>query len=435
MTPRDSVVTFPEPRKGLVAVAGEPRRKGLRGVLVGGSIIMLASTTLVSIINFAYNVVMARMLGPSRFGHANASVTLLMLASAVTLAFQLVCAKFVARNQSPGAKAGVYRSLLGKAWLVSLAMGGALFVAQKPMAWYLNLPDPRILAVLAIGIAVYVPLGVRRGAFQGLCSFWRLSASFIVEALTRLVTAVVLVAAGYSVMGAVGAISAAVLAAYALPRMAPQMRAKTEQGYPASFSEGIQAIVFFVGQVIICNTDIVLVKHFFSPEVAGLYAAVALVGRLLYFASWSVVSAMFPVSAAAKPQDEDPRVVFVPLMAVLAMSAAFILTLSLFPHLVIHTIFGVEFHQGEPLLALYAAATGTYSLSVVLMAYEMSRRIANTGWLQLVFSGVLVLAIGTFHSTQREVIVVQIVLMATMLVLVSIPFLRRHHRALAREAA
>ena len=69
------------------------------------------------------------------------------------------------------------------------------------------------------------------------------------------------------------------------------------------------------------------------------------------------------------------------------------------------------------------------------MAYEMSRRIANTGWLQLVFSGVLVFAIGTFHSTLREVIVVQIVLMTAMLLLVSIPFLRRHHRALAREAA
>jgi O-antigen/teichoic acid export membrane protein len=435
MTPRDSVVTFPEPPERLLAVAGQSRRSRLRAALVGGSIIMLASTMLVSIVNFAYNVVMARMLGPSKFGHVNASVTLLMLASAVTLAFQLVCAKFVARNQTSGAKAGVYRSLLGKAWLVSLAMGGALFVAQKPMARFLNLPDSWILAVLAVGIAAYVPLGVRRGAFQGLCSFLRLSGSFIVEALTRLVTGVVLVAVGYGVLGAVGAISAAVLAAYLVPRMAPEMRVKTEAGYPASFGEGIQAIVFFVGQVIICNTDIVLVKHFFAPEVAGLYAAVALVGRLLYFASWSVVSAMFPVSAAAKPQDEDPRVVIVPLLAVLAMSAAFILTLSAFPHLVIHTIFGVEFHQGEPLLALYAAATGTYSLSVVLMAYEMSRRIANTGWLQLVFSGVLVVAIATFHGTLREVIVVQIVLMTTMLLLVSIPFLRRHRRALAREAA
>src|SRR5260370_30372696 len=156
---------------------------------------------------------MARMLGPARFGHVTVSVTILMLASAVTLSFQLVCAKFVARNQTPGAKARVYRTLLSKAWMLSLALGGVVFASQHRVASYLHLPDSRLLAVLAIGIAAYVPLGVRRGAMQGLCSFRRLSASFIVEAVTRLVTGVVLVVLGYGTLGAVGAISAAVLAA------------------------------------------------------------------------------------------------------------------------------------------------------------------------------------------------------------------------------
>lgn len=433
MTPRDNAVTFPEQPNRLLAAAGSWRRKSPQGVVLGGSIIMLLSTTLVSLLNFAYNVVMARMLGPSRFGHVTVAVTLLMLASAVTLAFQLVCAKFVARNPAAGAKAGVYRSLRTKAWLVSLALGGALFLAQRVIAQYLRLPDPHMLAVLAIGIAVYVPLGVRRGAMQGLCSFPRLSGSFIVEALTRFVTGVVLVMAGYGVLGAVGAISAAVLAAYLFPPLGTELKAQTEAGNPASFGEGIQAIVFFVGQVIICNIDVLLVKHFFAPDVAGLYAAVALVGRLLYFASWSVISAMFPVSAA-EAKDEGPHMTIVPLSIVGTLSVAFILTLSLFPHLIIHTVFGVEFHQGEPLLPLYAAATGLYSLSVVLMAYEMSRRIANTGWLQLIFSGVLVLAIGAFHTTLREVIVVQIVLMSVMLILVSFPFLRRYGQARRQEA-
>jgi O-antigen/teichoic acid export membrane protein len=435
MTPPDTVVTLPDPPDRLLAVVNRLRRKDPQSVVLGGSIIMLLSTTLVSVMNFAYNAAMARMLGPSRFGHVTASVTILMLASAVTLSFQLVCAKFVARNQTAGAKVGVYRSLLGKAWLVSLTLAGTLFMTQKPIADYLRMPDPRILAVLAVGIATYVPLGVRRGAMQGLCSFRRLSGSFIVEAIVRLVCAVVLVSIGYGVFGAVGAISASVLAAFFIPPMDPQLRVKTEKGEAASFSEGIQAIVFFVGQVTINNIDILLVKHFFVPEAAGLYAAVALVGRLLYFASWSVVSAMFPVSAAATPQEENPKMVVAPLLTVLGLSLGFILILTLFPHFIMHTIFGVEFHQGEPLLVLYAAATGTYSLSVVLMAYEMSRRIANTGWLQLVFSGVLVLAIGAFHTTLREVILVQIVLMATMLVLVLFPFLRRHRRALTREVA
>src|SRR5260370_25689936 len=179
---------------------------------------------------------MARMLGPAKVGPVTASVTLLMLASAVTLAFELVCAKFVARNQAAGAKAGVYRSLRRKAWMVSLAVGGVLILAQKPMADYLRLPDSRILAVLAVGIAVYVPLGVRRGAMQGLCCFRRLSGSFIVEALTRFVTGVVLVVAGYGVFGAVGAISAAVFAPCLFPFLWRVPSAQTETRAPTSFT-------------------------------------------------------------------------------------------------------------------------------------------------------------------------------------------------------
>ena len=80
------------------------------------------------------------------------------------------------------------------------------------------------------------------------------------------------------------------------------------------------------------------------------------------------------------------------------------------------------------LLSLYAIATAIYAIAMVLMAYEISRRIANVGWLQLLFSGVLVVVIGFYHHSLREVIVVQIVLMTSMLVLVSFPFLRRLRR-------
>jgi hypothetical membrane protein len=71
---------------------------------------------------------------------------------------------------------------------------------------------------------------------------------------------------------------------------------------------------------------------------------------------------------------------------------------------------------------------------VVFIAYEMSRRIANTGWLQLMFSGALVAGIGLFHASLHEVIMVRIVLMAVMLALVALPFLRRHNKADLVEA-
>ena len=434
MSQPESLVTYPARVGWLGTVAVRLRQSKPHAVVLSGSIIMLLSTVLVSGLNFGFNVAMARMLGPAKFGHVTAMVTMLMLASAITLAFQLVCAKFVARNETAGAKAGVYRALLGKAWGVSIIVGVALFATQKTVAGYLNLPDPWILGVLALGIAAYVPLGVRRGAMQGTCSFKKLSVNFIIESVTKLLIAVVLVAMGHEVLGAVGAISASVIAAYLLPSLSPEFKAKSEpSAQPASFGEGMQAIVFFVGQVIINNIDILLVKHFFAPELAGLYAAVALVGRVLYFAAWSVVSAMFPVTAAAKPREEDPNVVLLPLLFVLAIAIVFILAVSFFPDLIMRAIFGGSFTDAGPLLTLYAAATGLYALSVVLMAYEMSRRIANTGWLQLIFSGILVLAIGVFHENLRQVIVVQVVLMAVLLLLVSFPFFRRYKQFLVPQ--
>jgi len=92
------------------------------------------------------------------------------------------------------------------------------------------------------------------------------------------------------------------------------------------------------------------------------------------------------------------------------------------------TLFGPGFAQAEPLLALYAAGTAAYAIAVVLMAYEMAHRIANTGWLQIVFAALLITGIALFHHSLHQVIVVLITLMCALLLAVSLPFLRAHAR-------
>ena len=424
MQQSESVVTF---SRADAPVLVKPRSVHAR--VLSGSLIMLVSMMLVNLFNFAYNVVMARTLGPGEFGHINAAVTILLLASCISLAFQLVCTKFVARNEAPGAKAAVFHTLLSKAWIASLALGVLLFATQKPVARYLNLPNPWMMGILAAGIAFYAPLGVKRGAMQGACAFPRLGGNFVLEAFTRFIVGVGLVIAGYGVLGAVGAISAAVITAYFLPRVPPELRVQPGTATPPAFAEAVQAIVFFVGQVIINNIDILLVKHFFPSDPAGVYAAIAQIGRLLYFAAWfGVVNAMFPVTAAAKEENRKAHGIGLPLALVFGISLVFVAIAALFPHLIMGVIFGSRFMDIGWLLALYAIATGLYSLSVVFIAYEMSRRIANTGWLQLMFSGALVLGICLFHGTLREVILVRVVLMAIMLAMVCVPFLRKHAR-------
>jgi O-antigen/teichoic acid export membrane protein len=415
----------------LAVGSARTQAKKMRQKLLGGSLTLLAGSGLVGVTNLVYNVVTARMLGPTGFAHATAVYTLLMLASAITLSFQVVCAKYVASHETVEEKNAIFAALHFRAWIAGIALSLSLFIFNRAITSYLNLPDPTLLSLLAFGTAFYIPLGVRRGYVQGVHAFSSLAINFMLEGVVRLGGAYLLMWLGLGVRGAVLASVIAVIASYFLARPSPGWRALSVHGIPIAFGEGVQAIVFFSGQVVINNFDIVLVKHFFVPEQAGIYAAVSLVGRLVNMCAWSVVNTMFPVAAAARQSDREARpVLFLSLGLVFLILSVLILGLWAIPSFLWRTLFGSHFELGNygglaALLILYAVTTGIYSLSSVMITYEMSRKIANTSWAQLAFSGAVVVGICVFHQTLRQVILVQLILMVILLVMVALPLLRR----------
>ena len=417
--------------RGVPSGIAQTQAKTMRHKLLGGSLTLLAGSGLVGVTNLVYNVVTARMLGPTGFAHATAVYTLLMLASAITLSFQVVCAKYVASHETPDDKAAIFASLHLRAWIAGIGIGLLLFLFNRALMAYLNLPDQVLIPLLALGTAFYIPLGVRRGYIQGVHAFRSLAINFMLEGVVRLGGAYLLMRLGLGVKGAVLASVIAVIASYFLAKPSPGWKATGSHSIPIASAEGLQAIVFFSGQVVINNFDIVLVKHFFAPDQAGIYAAVSLVGRLVNMCAWSVVNTMFPVSAAARQSDREARpVLFMSLGLVFLILSVLILGLWAIPSFLWRTLFGSHFELGNygglaALLILYAVTTGIYSLSSVMITYEMSRKIANTSWAQLAFSGAVVLGICVFHQTLRQVVFVQLVLMVILLVMVALPLLRR----------
>src|SRR5437660_12651220 len=168
MTLADPTLTTPSAD---IIASDETTRTALRTRMLQGSALLLGSTGLVSATNLLYNISIARGLGPAGFGHATAIYTLLMLLSAVTLAFQLVCSKLVAKSPDVVEKVAIYRELLGRSWKTGLVLGGAIAAGSTVIAQYLRLPSSHDIVLLAIGTALYVPLGVRRGMLQGCYDF------------------------------------------------------------------------------------------------------------------------------------------------------------------------------------------------------------------------------------------------------------------------
>ncbi|MGA2353722.1 MAG: oligosaccharide flippase family protein [Terriglobales bacterium] len=403
--------------------------KKLRSKLLGGTLTLLAGSGFVGLTNLIYNVATARLLGPAGFAHATAVYTMLMLMSAVTLSFQTVCAKYVARYATTEDRIAVFVSLHQRAWAAGIGLGLVIFLFGQALTHYLNLPDLVLVRLMALGTVFYIPLGVRRGYIQGIHAFKPLAINFMLEGLVRLVGVVLLTRLGMGVKGAVLASVLAIVVSYFFAFPTPSVARFNLRRIPGSFREGLQAIVFFSSQTVINNFDIILVKHFFPPDEAGLYAAVALVGRLVNMCAWSVVNTMFPVSAAADPNEkEDRSVLFLSFGMVFVILTVLTFGLWMIPNFLWKTLFGAHFALANygalaSLLILYAITTGVYSLSSVIITYEMSRKIANTSWLQLAFSAMLILGVYTFHQTLHQVIVVQLALMVVLLLTLLIPLL------------
>jgi O-antigen/teichoic acid export membrane protein len=404
-------------------------REVLRGRIVRGSAILLLSNGLVAATNLLYNMLIARMLGASSFGHASALYTLLMLVTAITLSFQIISSKFIARNSETVVRAQIYASMLRRAWQVGLGVAVLLAASSAFLKSYFNLPAQHDLVLLAIAAGVYIPLGVRRGKMQGCYNFRGLALNVVVEVTIKLGGALLFLHYGMGVTGVMTAILLSIVAAYIAGDPGAEYRTTPGLIKIAPFGEGMQVVLYFIGQMILTNLDILLVKHFFPPSEAGIYAAVALVGRVVFILSWSVVSSMFPVSASHTHRQGGRSVLYTGLLLVGTVTSVFTAAVALAPQAVWTMLLGKPFLLGtaasfSTLLAEYALMTGIYCIAVVVMMYEISRRIGTAGWVQLGASILLAGAIWRYHGSLSQVILVQLFVMSGLLVVVTTPLFR-----------
>lgn len=391
--------------------------------------VLLSGSTLATILSLAYNVVIGWYLGPRSFGHATVVYSLLVLLSAISFAFQIVAAKVVAQQSSAETKAAVYLSFHRSALGCGIFVASALFLFRQVIADYLNLPDPLLIAMLAIAAGFYIPLGARRGYDLGSYRFHRLAMSLVIEGAIRLGGSYILVRTGFEVRGVVAANALAMAVSYFA--MTPRLPARVKNPLPLAdaIRELAQALLFYSGQMIINNCDLVVVKHIFPAKEAGLYAAVGLVGRVIFVLSAAVVNSTFPIVAGTHAEArKDLRVIATSLSLVLGIGSVAALAMWIAPAGLWTTLLGPGFqiagkYNIPHLSALYALKTAIYSISAVVITFEMSYKIANTSWFQLIFSGALIAGIYQFHSSLQQVIMVQLAVLSALFVVVAIPFL------------
>lgn len=398
------------------------------GSLLTGGAALFISMTIVNAGNYVFNLLLGRKLGPKAFADLSLIVTLMLMLTFVTSTVSLLAARFSAKYQALGDYDQLVglRKMVGKwSWIVGFLVMGVLVLGAPIFSQVFQTASALPFMILGVGVPIFFAQAVDRGILQGQTRFGRLALSYQAEMWVRLVGAVVFVGLGFAVNGAVAALSLSFFATWWIAR-------GVSKGLPAkgevSASERTAVLkyiapigVALVSQILINNSDILIVKHYFESEVAGHYAALALIGRIVFFATMSVVTMLFPIVAQKHQKGEAHRhLLYISLALVAAVSLVIIGVTVVAPNWVVNVLFGAAYLGIAPLLWLYAVATAFYALSNVIINYRLSTGDGNGAKLAIGGSALQVVGLLLFHGTLEQVVMVQVLAMGVMLAALAI---------------
>lgn len=401
--------------------------------LVTGSAFFFISTTIVNGGNYLFNLILGRLLGPALFADVSIIITLFLFLTFITSGFQQTAAKFAAMYsaQSDDARLWALRRWLNRrSWLIGffclLVVGGAAPFWQQ----FFHTTSPWLFVIFAIGLPFYFVQGIDRGLLQGQMRFGLLAASYQAEMWVRLLIGLLLVLLGWAAHGAVLALTISILATWAVAAYGlHQIQAKqsatplpastvpiTPTDRQALLAFALPVLLIEISLILINNSDVLIVKRFFDNTTAGHYAALALVGRIVFFGTWSVVITMFPL-VAQKQQRQEPhrQLLWTSLGMVAGVSTLIVATTALAPELIIRVLFGAAYLTIAPLLWPYALATALFALANVLINYHLALGQRNGTFFALAAGILQVTLLILFHATLMQVVMIQIYLMGLLL--------------------
>ncbi|MBN8590204.1 MAG: polysaccharide pyruvyl transferase family protein [Anaerolineae bacterium] len=397
--------------------------KGGSPLLTAG-LLLFISMTLVNAGNYVFNLILGRWLGPVAFADLSLIITLLLMMTFVTSSVSLIAARYSAMytaQNNPERLAGLRRWLGGWAWGAGVVVMLILCLAAPALSQLFQTASAWPFIILGIGMPIYFGQAVDRGMLQGQTRFGWLALSYQAEMWMRLIGAIVLVALGFAVNGAVTALTLSFVATWWVARKVRHYVGHNGE-LPATERHSAMLYVLpvlaaLIGQIIINNSDILIVKTLFDPHQAGLYAALALIGRIVFFATMSVVTTLFPVVAQRHERGEPHRQFLgMGLGIVAAVSGVIILGTLIVPEWIVNVLFGSEYLSIAPMLWMYALATAFYALANVVTNYWLSAGRGGASWISILGGIAQVSGLLIWHQNLQQIVMVQIVAMGGLLV-------------------
>jgi O-antigen/teichoic acid export membrane protein len=363
--------------------------------------------------NYAVNLYTARSLTPAEFSDTNLMVTIMLTVTSVALGLQLVAAHVVSHDSSRNEveSASRVRFLRRWSWVAGAVVGSVLALGSPFWSLFFNTASAVPFIILGAGMPFYFAQAVSRGVLQGRLAFAPLAWSYVVEMIARVGLVVVLVSWGAGVEGATVGLAVSFVVTWVAVALAAKPLEKSSELRAASTPSlrryaGFVAVLL-VGQMIANNSDVFAAKIFLEPTEAGIYSSVALIGRAVFFVSWSVATVVFPAVARKSRHGGGQTLLIGGILAIAVMGTLSTFGALLFGGPSMEFLFGAEYTDLGIPLAAYAAMTTVWAVANLIATGRLSLEKNDASWIILVGGCLQVLLLAFLHGDMMQLIIAQ----------------------------
>jgi O-antigen/teichoic acid export membrane protein len=355
-------------------------RSVLRSAGISQTIVLGTAMVAAGGMDYAVNVLVGRWLQPVEYGifvSVNAIVQILVL---LAIAIRVVVGFYTAEIQARDGSTGRVGAFMFQAWRWAWRWGivtTLLMAALAPvLAHVLRLTNSWPLLAASLMVLMLFLRETTYGALQGVQAFGGLGLVQVAQAFLRILFAAALIALGFRASGAIFAqpLSCGIGLLPAIWCLWPYF-ARRELTVKHRVSSQYSANMFFGLAVfgVLTNLDAVFVKHYFSAQMAGLYAPVVTLAKICLFLPWAVGVILVPKVMQRRAAGQDPRPIL--LLSLAAAIAPGLLITSLY--FLVHGTLVVRIFSGtyaDPgiVLGLASLATTFYAGLNIWLNYAVA---------------------------------------------------------------
>ncbi|UZE93656.1 MAG: oligosaccharide flippase family protein [Candidatus Pacearchaeota archaeon] len=341
---------------------------------------------LAAIGSYLFYFIMARMLSVEDYGLLYSLIALTYLFTIPHETIRTVISKYTTEFWVKKEKGKIKELMIKAIKTISLIsiITFVIFLLLLPL--WTKILHTNVWSISLIGLSLLITfmLPIIWGVLQGTNRFGHLGLNNSAEMVVKLALGIILVSIiGLGVNGAIIAIPLSIAAAFFIGfipiRDIIKAKKKPFKAEKHLFRYSMSALIIFTFFVALYSIDIILARYFFSPLYAGLYSAVSVISKVLFFGSTAITRVMFSeiIEKHGKKKTEDSRkksrkVLFRSLGFLAIMCGIFLFIAFIFPELIINVVVGNRYIAATPLLKYMMLAMAFFSFSSLIVFYNLS---------------------------------------------------------------